>query len=78
MDIRCTIRIQCDIPLHCSAPFFALYTVPIIGKRSDDCTSRWGRRRPFIFGISLALILSLIMLVAGQSLVTEPLTRYVG
>ena len=52
------------------APLVALFTVPVIGHWSDICTSQWGRRRPFIFGLSLFLILSLVLLCIGQNLVS--------
>ena len=54
------------------APIVALFTVPVIGHWSDICTSRWGRRRPFIFGLSLFLILSLVLLCIGQNLISDP------
>ena len=53
------------------APIVALFTVPVIGYWSDICTSQWGRRRPFIFGLSLFLILSLVLLCIGQNLVSS-------
>ena len=52
------------------APLVALFTVPVIGHWSDICTSKWGRRRPFIFGLSIFLILSLVLLCIGQNLVS--------
>ena len=54
------------------APLVALFTVPVIGHWSDICTSQWGRRRPFIFGLSLFLILSLVLFFIGQNLVSDP------
>jgi MFS/sugar transport protein len=32
---------------------------PIVGALSDKCTSRWGRRRPFLVGGSVIVILNL-------------------
>ena len=57
------------------APFLALFTVPTLGKMSDSCGSRYGRRRPFIFAFSIILVLSLLLLYIGQSLTTEEDTK---
>ncbi|XP_023323954.1 solute carrier family 45 member 3 [Eurytemora carolleeae] len=53
------------------APFIALFTVPELGKWSDRCTSRLGRRRPFILLMSAILVFSLILLFVGQTLSLE-------
>jgi solute carrier family 45 protein 3 len=42
-------------------PLLGLFLVPVIGRRSDRCTSRYGRRRPFIVLLSLFLVASLIL-----------------
>ena len=57
------------------APFLALFTVPTLGKMSDSCGSRYGRRRPFILAFSIILVLSLVLLYIGQSLTTEEDTK---
>ncbi|XP_013793350.1 solute carrier family 45 member 3-like, partial [Limulus polyphemus] len=43
-------------------PFISLSLVPFIGKQSDHCQSRWGRRRPFILALSVMMLLSLIFI----------------
>ena len=53
----------------------ALFTVPSLGKLSDACNSRYGRRRPFIFSFSIILVFSLLLLYIGQSLDTELATK---
>ena len=45
--------------------------VPRMGQISDSCTSRWGRRRPFISLLSLLLVFSLMLLYLGESLSTD-------
>ena len=50
------------------APFLALLTVPLLGKVSDSCTSKYGRRRPFIFFFSVKLFKCLIYLLGQSSL----------
>ena len=49
------------------APLLALLTVPLIGSLSDSCTSRFGRRRPFIFFFSVLLVISVLMLLLSQA-----------
>lgn len=41
-------------------PLLGFIFVPIIGRASDNCFSSWGRRRPFIVGISSILMFALI------------------
>ena len=57
------------------APFLALFTVPSLGKLSDGCSSRYGRRRPFIFSFSIILVFALLLLYIGQSLDTDVATK---
>jgi hypothetical protein len=33
---------------------------PIVGVISDGCKSKWGRRRPFLLGGSIVVVLSLL------------------
>lgn len=49
-------------------PFLGLMVVPIIGRASDKCKSRFGRRRPFIAGLSFILVLSLLLIPYGDVL----------
>ncbi|CAD5121067.1 unnamed protein product [Dimorphilus gyrociliatus] len=43
-------------------PLMGLFLVPVIGKSSDACHSRYGRRRPFILGLGFLLIFSLFFI----------------
>lgn len=43
-------------------PLLGFILVPIIGRSSDKCRNRFGRRRPFILGLSSFLILSLLVI----------------
>lgn len=61
-------------------PALGFFFVPVIGRASDRCRSRYGRRRPFIAMLSVLLITSLFIIpyaeavcsyVIGQS---NPLT----
>ncbi|XP_062588232.1 solute carrier family 45 member 3-like [Saccostrea cucullata] len=43
-------------------PLLGFFFVPVIGRASDNCLSAWGRRRPFIVGISSVLMFALIII----------------
>ena len=47
-------------------PFLGFVLVPWIGRHSDNCRSRFGRRRPYILALSILLIISLIMIPYGE------------
>ena len=49
-------------------PFLGFFIVPWIGRSSDTCRSRFGRRRPFILSLSLLLIIALIIIPYGDSI----------
>jgi len=49
-------------------PFVGFFFCPIIGRLSDNCQSRFGRRKPFIFTLSLAILFSLSMIYYSQIL----------
>ncbi|CAJ1973952.1 unnamed protein product [Sphenostylis stenocarpa] len=46
-------------------PLSGLLVQPLVGHLSDRCTSRFGRRRPFIFGGALSIIVA--VLIIGHS-----------
>ncbi|XP_072034849.1 solute carrier family 45 member 3-like [Amphiura filiformis] len=43
-------------------PLCALIFLPIMGTLSDQCKSRYGRRKPFIFALCIGIAISLILL----------------
>jgi solute carrier family 45 protein 3 len=47
-------------------PLLGFFFVPMIGRASDNCYSGWGRRRPFIMGISTILMFALITIPYGD------------
>jgi len=49
-------------------PALGFFLVPVIGRASDKCRSRYGRRRPFIFILSVFLILSLFVIPYAEAL----------
>lgn len=49
-------------------PLLGFFVVPMIGRASDQCRSRFGRRRPYIFALSMLLLLSLFIIPFGDYL----------
>ncbi|KAE9609111.1 putative major facilitator superfamily domain-containing protein [Lupinus albus] len=43
-------------------PLSGLFVQPLVGLLSDRCTSRFGRRRPFIFAGALSIIVSVLII----------------
>ncbi|KAL1485537.1 hypothetical protein MTO96_031856, partial [Rhipicephalus appendiculatus] len=52
----------------CLSPALGFFVTPVLGSMSDTCTSRMGRRRPFIIIFALGMLLGLILLPNGQDL----------
>ncbi|XP_066275093.1 membrane-associated transporter protein-like [Branchiostoma lanceolatum] len=50
-------------------PVFGFIFVPLIGSVSDHCRCRWGRRRPFILALGLAIIMGFALFLNGDALV---------
>jgi len=46
-------------------PTLGFFLVPVIGRSSDRCRSRYGRRRPFIFILSVLLLFALFIIPYG-------------
>lgn len=49
-------------------PLLGFFLVPLIGRASDRCKSYFGRRRPFIMGLSALLLVSLLLVPYGDVL----------
>ncbi|KAI9266216.1 general alpha-glucoside permease [Helicostylum pulchrum] len=43
-----------------AGPLSGLIMQPVVGVLSDSCKSKWGRRRPFLVGGSIVMVLSLL------------------
>ncbi|GAU14302.1 hypothetical protein TSUD_308620 [Trifolium subterraneum] len=43
-------------------PLSGLLVQPLVGHLSDRCTSRFGRRRPFIFGGAISIVISVLII----------------
>ncbi|KPP68126.1 solute carrier family 45 member 3-like [Scleropages formosus] len=52
-------------------PVLGLLFIPLIGSASDRCTSSYGRRRPFIWLLSLGVLLSLLIIPHADVLASQ-------
>lgn len=50
------------------SPLIGFFLVPILGSASDTCTSRLGRRRPFIIIYSVGIIIGLLLVPYGKDI----------
>ena len=53
------------------SPILGIFTGPILGSRSDNCRSRFGRRRPFILFLVLGSMFGLTLLIFNEDLGTN-------
>ena len=51
-------------------PLCALILLPVMGTLSDQCKSRYGRRKPFIFALCIGIFVSLILLPYSTNFAT--------
>ena len=51
-----------------ASPIVGLITQPFIGSMSDRCTSKWGRRRPFILAFAIGILLGLLLIGFGRDI----------
>lgn len=54
-------------------PLLGFCLVPVLGRASDTCRSKFGRRRPFILGLSVVLVMSMYMIPFGEYFMTMAL-----
>lgn len=52
-----------------AGPLSGTLVQPYVGIKSDNCRSRWGKRRPFIMGGAIATAMSLMILAWAKELV---------
>jgi MFS family permease len=50
------------------SPLLGFLFQPILGSMSDRCESLYGRRRPFIFALSIVAFLGIALILNGYSL----------
>ncbi|KAF0689359.1 Aste57867_19185 [Aphanomyces stellatus] len=54
--------------IQCLGPIIGIVVYPTIGVLSDNCTSKYGRRRPFLVGGAIATILCWVLMMNADSI----------
>jgi solute carrier family 45 protein 1/2/4 len=65
--LKIGVPIQYMTMVWCLSPFIGFITCPILGLISDSCSSKLGRRRPFIILYSFGIVIGLIFVSYGES-----------
>jgi len=52
--------------IWCLPPLIGFFLVPILGSLSDKCSTRFGRRRPFILLYSIGILIGLLLVANGK------------
>lgn len=48
------------------SPILGLILTPVLGSASDRCTLKWGRRRPFILGLCIGVLIGVAFFLNGS------------
>ncbi|XP_056401509.1 membrane-associated transporter protein isoform X2 [Hyla sarda] len=52
------------------SPILGFLLQPVVGSASDHCQSRWGRRRPYILGLGIMMVLGMTLYLNGDTVIT--------
>ncbi|KFU86010.1 Membrane-associated transporter protein [Chaetura pelagica] len=52
------------------SPILGFVLQPVVGSASDHCTCSWGRRRPFILGLGIIMLLGMALYLNGDVMVS--------
>ncbi|ETE61865.1 Membrane-associated transporter protein, partial [Ophiophagus hannah] len=52
------------------SPILGFLLQPVVGSVSDRCTSRWGKRRPFILILGLLMLLGMALYLNGDAVIS--------
>ncbi|KFP02883.1 membrane-associated transporter protein [Calypte anna] len=52
------------------SPILGFVLQPVVGSASDHCTCSWGRRRPFIVGLGIIMLLGMALYLNGDMLIS--------
>ncbi|NWV59128.1 S45A2 protein, partial [Malurus elegans] len=52
------------------SPILGFVLQPVVGSASDHCTCRWGRRRPFILGLGIIMLLGMALYLNGDVMIS--------
>ncbi|NXW90295.1 S45A2 protein, partial [Alopecoenas beccarii] len=52
------------------SPILGFVLQPVVGSASDHCTCSWGRRRPYILGLGLIMLLGMALYLNGDVMIS--------
>lgn len=52
------------------SPILGFVLQPVVGSASDHCTSGWGKRRPYILGLGLLMLVGMTLYLNGDTVVS--------
>ncbi|XP_008935098.1 PREDICTED: membrane-associated transporter protein-like, partial [Merops nubicus] len=52
------------------SPILGFVLQPVVGSASDHCTCSWGRRRPFILGLGIIMLVGMTLYLNGDMIIS--------
>lgn len=52
------------------SPILGFVLQPVVGSASDHCTCGWGRRRPYILGLGVIMLLGMALYLNGDVMIS--------
>lgn len=52
------------------SPILGFVLQPVVGSASDHCTCSWGRRRPYILGLGIIMLLGMALYLNGDVIIS--------
>jgi len=52
------------------SPVLGFVLQPVVGSASDHCTCSWGRRRPYILGLGIVMLLGMTLYLNGDEMIS--------
>uniref|UniRef100_A0A8C8BMF3 Solute carrier family 45 member 2 n=1 Tax=Otus sunia TaxID=257818 RepID=A0A8C8BMF3_9STRI len=52
------------------SPVLGFVLQPVVGSASDNCTCNWGRRRPYILGLGIIMLLGMALYLNGDVMIS--------
>ncbi|XP_025954160.2 membrane-associated transporter protein isoform X1 [Dromaius novaehollandiae] len=57
------------------SPILGFVLQPVVGSASDHCTSSWGKRRPYILGLGIIMLLGMALYLNGDVMISAFITE---
>ncbi|KAM8792705.1 S45A2 protein, partial [Eudromia elegans] len=57
------------------SPILGFVLQPVVGSASDHCTSSWGKRRPYVLGLGIIMLLGMALYLNGDVMISAFITE---